>query len=113
MLKSIENLPRQVNKRKPPVEPNPTTSKVKLSARPLTDENIDSNVCCTCFGSYEDDVLEGSGAVWISCACGRCFHGDCMEEYKEGDLGNDRMCPLCINVLLSWVHIIVCTSSSR
>ena len=102
VLKSIENLPRQANKRKPPDKPKPTTSKkAKVSAQPPEDENVDSNVCCACFGSYEDDVLEGSGAVWISCACGRWLHEDCVEECKEDDQGNDRMCPLCVDVLTS------------
>ena len=36
-----------------------------------TSETIDSNVCCTCFRTYDEDVLEGTGADWISCTCGR------------------------------------------
>ena len=101
VLKSIENLPRQTSKRKQPDETRPTTSKkAKISTQPPADEN-DSNVCCACFGNYEDDVLDGSGAVWISCACGRWLHEDCVEECKEDDQGNDRMCPLCVDVLTS------------
>ena len=78
-----------------------TSKKAKVSTPPPGDENIDSNVCCACFGNYEDDVLEGSGAVWISCACGRWLHEDCVERCKEDDEGNDRMCPLCVDVLTS------------
>ena len=43
-------------------------SDTRISA--LLNESIDSNVCCMCFGSYEDDVLDGYGADWIDCACG-------------------------------------------
>ena len=33
----------------------------------LLNESIDPNVCCMCFGSYEDDVMDGYGAEWIDC----------------------------------------------
>ena len=39
-------------------------------------EEIDANECCMCFGTYEDDIMEGAGAEWISCACGRWLHED-------------------------------------
>ena len=58
-------------------------------------------MCCACFGSYEDDVLEGTGAVWIACACGRWLHEDCVEDCREDDQGNDRIYPLCVDVLTS------------
>lgn len=31
--------------------------------------DIDTNVCCTCNGLYEHDVIEGTGADWLACAC--------------------------------------------
>jgi len=39
-------------------------------------EEIDSNTCGMCFVSFED-VLEGGGAEWIPCSCGRWLHEDC------------------------------------
>ena len=44
------------------------------------DDSIDVNVCCMCFETYENDVLEGNGAEWIDCACGRWLHLDCAED---------------------------------
>jgi len=41
---------------------------------------IDPDTCCMCFERYEDDVLEGVGAEWINCRCGRWMHEDCVKE---------------------------------
>ena len=30
---------------------------------------IDSNICCTCSGSYDDDAA-GTGREWLQCQCG-------------------------------------------
>ena len=79
----------------------PETSEVpqkKTRVRQCTSETIDTNVCCTCFRTY-DDVLEGTGANWIACACGRWLHEDCAEDCVQDDSGNDRFCPLCIELL--------------
>ena len=35
--------------------------------------------CCMCFGTYEEDIMEGAGTEWISCACGRWLHEDCVK----------------------------------
>ena len=54
---------------------------------------IDPNVCCMCFGNYEEDVLDGCGADWIDCACGRWLHVDCAEDCITDCHGNSRYCP--------------------
>ena len=50
--------------------------------------SIDVNTCCMCFDTYENDVLEGNGAEWIDCACGRWLHLDCAEDCVEDCTGN-------------------------
>ncbi len=30
----------------------------------------DPDVCCMCFSTYEEDLLDGAGLDWISCAYG-------------------------------------------
>lgn len=62
-----------------------------------TSEAIDPNKCCMCFVSYEDDVLEGAGAVWISCKCGRWLHEDCVEDVVTDSTGEERFCFFCID----------------
>ena len=63
----------------------PSTSDISVSPplkkrRLQMSEEIDLNECCMCFGTYEDDIMEGAGAEWISCACGRWLHKDCAES---------------------------------
>lgn len=60
---------------------------------------IDPNICCMCFVTYEDDVLEGAGASWISCACGRWLHEDCAEDQIIDDDGKERNCSFCLDLL--------------
>ena len=57
------------------------------------DITINDNECCMCFGTHDDDVLEGSGAEWISCACGRWSHEDCIEDCIVDENGEERVCP--------------------
>ena len=55
--------------------PRKKTRKGKHVALP--DTEIDTNVCCVCFGLYTEDV---SGADWIECACGHWLHEERAEE---------------------------------
>ena len=64
-----------------------------------TSDSIDHNVCCMCFGTYEDDILEGMGAEWISCACGRWLHEDCGEDCITYENGQERFCPFSLDFL--------------
>ena len=71
-------------------------SRSELSSR---NQIIDPNICCMCFVTYEDDVLEGAGASWISCACGRWLHEDCAEDQIINDNGKERNCSFCLDLL--------------
>ena len=77
----------------------PPPKKVRLD-KP-TSNSIDPNVCCMCFGTYEDDILEGVGAEWISCACGRWLHKDCGEDCIADENGQERFCLFCLDFLSS------------
>ena len=49
-----------------------------------------------CFAKYEDDILSGSGAEWISCSCGRWLHEECAEDCVIDNNGKERLCSLCL-----------------
>ena len=57
------------------------------------DAEIDTNVCCVCFGLYSEDV---SGADWIECGCGLWLHEECAEECVVDANGKERFCPTCL-----------------
>ena len=52
-------------------------------------EVIDPNKCCMCFVSYDDDILDGAGAEWIFCKCGRWLHEDSVEDVVEDNAGDE------------------------
>ena len=56
----------------------------------------EDGVCCICFGGYDDDVIERTGAEWIACGCGRWLHEDCVEDVVLDDEGNERFCVFCL-----------------
>ena len=96
---------KQGVKRKSVEAPNLAASRSKksrvsdLALQPNAD--IDPNTCCTCFVRYEDDIIRGAGTEWISCACGRWLHEDCAEDCVADDQGNDRTCPICLDILMA------------
>jgi len=63
------------------------------------DEEINVNVCCMCFGCYEDDVREGYGAEWMKCPCGCWLHVERVEDSIVDSSGQSRYCPYCIDGL--------------
>ena len=68
---------------------------------PVRSEDIDSNVCCTCFHTYEEDVALETGTEWLKCACGRWLHEVCVAGSPIADEnGNDRLCP-CLDILVN------------
>jgi len=71
---------------------NATSKSVDCTGQDEDDEAIDPDTCCMCFGRYEDDVLEGVGAEWINCRCGRWVQEDCVEETVMDSDGNQRFC---------------------
>jgi len=60
-------------------------------------DGIDVNVCCMCFVHYDEDVIEGCGADWIYCKCGRWLHEDCVEEVVKDSEGVERFCAFCVD----------------
>jgi len=52
-----------------------------------------------CLVSFEEDVLDGGGAEWIPCPCGRWLHDDCAEGCVRDKNGKERYCPICIDIL--------------
>ena len=100
---SKASAPKSASAKRKLSSPSPEeTSEVpgkKTRVSQYTSETIDTNVCCTCFRTYDEDILEGTGADWIACACGRWLHEDCAEHCVQDDSGNDRFCPLCIDLL--------------
>ena len=57
---------------------------------------IDTNRCAICFGTYEDDIIVGSGEDWLQCTCGKWVHEMCVEDCAADSNGNPRFCPSCV-----------------
>ena len=57
-------------------------------ARFTVDSTIFTDICCVCFGSYEDD--EDTGREWLQWSCDRWIHQDCIIANNS-----DKLCPLC------------------
>ena len=62
----------------------------------VEEDEIDPNVCCICFATFEEDTIRQTGAEWVPCACGRWLHEDCAEDIKVDSDGNERCCPFCV-----------------
>ena len=56
------------------------------------DETIHANLCCVCFGSFEEDI--GTGREWLQCSCMRWIHEDCIDT-DDMDSSTNKVCPLC------------------
>ena len=56
------------------------------------DETINADLCCVCFGSYQEDI--GTGREWVQCRCHRWLHEDCVDN-GDMDENSGRLCPLC------------------
>ena len=52
-----------------------------------------------CFVIFEEDTLEGTGAEWIPCPCGRWLHEECVEDYAVDSDGNECYYPSCVDLL--------------
>lgn len=82
----------------------PTRSQAKRALRDSTNtvpakrlcmETVDSNRCCVCLQSYDEDVELGCGVEWIQCACLRWLHEDCIIDCTTDSSGKERLCPFC------------------
>jgi len=52
---------------------------------------INLNICCRCDGLYDQDVVEGTGANWLVCACGRWLHEECVDACIRNE-SKDHIC---------------------
>ena len=59
------------------------------------DTTINSNVCCVCYRTFEEDQLEGNGLEWVQCVCGRWLHEECICDIDVDDQGRELFCPFC------------------
>ena len=66
------------------------------------DATINSDICCVCYRTFEDDQREGSGLEWVQCVCGRWLHEECICEIDIDDQGRELLCMsfLCCLMLL-------------
>ena len=55
------------------------------------DEDINTEICCVCYGTYLEDV--DTGRQWLECSCARWIHEDCIDDEDVDDSG--KLCPLC------------------
>ena len=60
------------------------------------DSDINTDVCCMCFGLYSEGVVSGDSRDWIECACGRWLHEECAEDREVDANGKERFCPSCL-----------------
>jgi len=58
-------------------EPHTEVTRLKNAT---DNKDIDLNVRCMCLLSWHNDVLEGDGAEWAFCKCGRWMHKDYIED---------------------------------
>ena len=66
---------------------------LSLSTNPEPgNEDIDTDRCCMCFALWQDDIVEGGGAGWIFCLCGRWLHEDCVEDVVQDQYENKYFC---------------------
>ncbi len=65
---------------------------------PTQKEVNDSNTCCMCFGTYDEDVAEDTGREWLECACHKWVHEDCVERIVVDPGGDERLCPFCLDI---------------
>ena len=63
---------------------------VRKKHRLGVDSVIYTDLCCVCFGSFQED--EGTGREWLKCPCGRWIHDDCIMPYSSS---SNKLCPLC------------------
>ena len=57
--------------------------------------NINSDVCCVCYLTFENDQQQGNGLEWVQCVCGRWLHEECICEIDIDEQGRELFCPFC------------------
>ena len=67
----------------------------RSKAPKTTDDTIDFDRCCACFGLYVDDA--GTDREWIECSCSRWIHEECVENVIHDANGKELLCPVCLS----------------
>ena len=67
-------------------------------------KEVNPRLCCMYFVSFAEDVLDGSGAEWIPCPCGRWLHENCAEVRDKNE--KELYCPMYVDIL--FVHARTC-----
>jgi len=70
----------------------------RSASRFTTDATVveNSNQCCVCFRTYEEDQAEDTGFQWVKCVCQRWVHEDCYSEVLTDKFGRELICPYCV-----------------
>ena len=61
--------------------------------------NINSDVCCVCYLTFENDQQQGNGLEWVQCVCGRWLHEECICEIDIDEQGRVILSILCCLML--------------
>ena len=70
---------------------DPRSSRITKKIRSDMEAGEDTDHCCVCFGSYQEDI--DTGREWVQCSCMRWLHEDCVDD--EDSDANGKLCPLC------------------
>ena len=76
-------------------ESNVSNTRAKIDMQSPSDENIDINQCCVCFGTFQEDQELGTGMEWVECACKRWLHEVCVSDIEINADGKELLCPFC------------------
>lgn len=67
------------------------SKKSRIEDREDLDAAVYSDLCCVCFGTYEEGT--GTNRQWLQCKCERWIHEDCIDYADSSPDG--ALCPLC------------------
>ena len=70
-------------------------SRARVLNRSPNAENIDTNQCCVCLGTFQEDEELGTGLEWVECACKRWLHEVCVSDIEINSDDKELLCPFC------------------
>ena len=59
------------------------------------ESDINSDECCVCYRTFQDDQSEGTGLDWVQCVCQRWLREDCICEIEYDENGRELLCTFC------------------
>ena len=74
-----------------PVKRRLRDGKESCKKRSRVDSSVFTDLCCVCFGSYQEDA--GTERQWLQCNCQRWIHEDCI-DYNDSNT-SEGLCPFC------------------